>query len=582
MTKRISRAFVDDLVANADIVGLIQRYVPLKKAGRDYQACCPFHQEKTPSFTVSPSKGFYYCFGCHAKGNALHFLMAHDHLSFVDAVEKLAEISSVPVVYETLSATEIQQQSQQKDLYALMADACAHYQQNLLAPVGMAAQNYLASRQVDLETAAFFALGYAQNQGQMLPLFAKTYGQDALKAAGLISEQQRVHDFFRNRLMFPIRDSRGRVLGFGARALDDSKPKYLNSGETLLFNKSRVLYGLYELLQTTRQVDYLIVVEGYMDVIALQQMGVYGAVATLGTAFTEQHLKLVQRYTQKIYFCFDGDAAGRKAANRAMQQLLPVMQLSLDIRMVFLPEGDDPDTLVRREGKAAFIERLSQSQRFSEFIYENLIADSDLRFVEARGDVVKRAQTLLETMAEGDYKSLFLQGLNEKIGFDLLQFLTPQQPPLKVVTNKSQRTNKQRKQSAQPIPFAAAFGSLETRLLRALLADPTIAYQVNAAELLQTTTEDYSADRDLLYRLLRLFQTVEIKADAHILREVEPYFNQDENTRLLQIMQKERLLSSLPGEAIETSQARIREEVMFGFSQLFNACLRKNFYAKQL
>ncbi len=422
MAKRIVKTFIDDLLGRIDIINVINTRVPLKKAGKDYQACCPFHNEKTPSFTVSVQKQFYYCFGCHAKGNAIGFLMAYENLQFVDAVEKLAEENNITVEYEQLGAAEIAKVEQRKTLYDILEEVTTLYEKNLYDnQLGAAARHYLHERQLDKETSVFFRLGYSQAGNMLKSCLNNSITHEDLQKVGLLNHGERgFYDFFRDRLMFPIRDPRGRVIGFGARALEnDTQPKYLNTGDTTLFNKSQVLYGLYEELQTNRQIEHLIIVEGYMDVIALHQMGVQGAVATLGTAFTAGHLQLVHRYSKKIYICFDGDNAGKQAAERAMRLILPAIQMDMEIRMIFLPDGEDPDSLVRKIGKTAFIEQLSNGQLFSEFVYATLIADSNLQYVEGRGEVAARAKRLFDDLPNSEYKTILYQGLTERVGMDI-------------------------------------------------------------------------------------------------------------------------------------------------------------------
>lgn len=570
MAKRISRAFIDTLLDRADIVGTINRRVPLKKAGKDFQACCPFHNEKTPSFTVAPQKGFYYCFGCGAKGNAIRFLMDYEHLSFVDAVEKLAEESNITVEYEQYDEVKAQRR---KDLYDVLADVTELYEKNLFSTQGDEAKAYLSERQLDVETSAFFRLGYSQAGNHLQRLFSGKHSQEELRQVGLLGqgdgEPAHFYDQFRNRLMFPIRDPRGRVLGFGARALGDAKPKYLNTSDTELFNKSYVLYGLYEELQTNRDIEYLIVVEGYMDVIALHQMGVKGAVAALGTAFTAGHINLLHRYTKKIFICFDGDNAGKKAARRAMDTILPAMSMDMEIRMVFLPDGEDPDTLVRKIGKAAFVQLMSEGQLFSEFVYKTLIADSDLQFVEGRGEVAARAKTLFDDLPDSEYKSILYQGLVERIGMDVYQLaqglaIQTKSPPLNQPPLFHSKVSQQRLQ-----------GGIESRLIRLLLASPELADCVHHHVLLRVGGE---SDAMLLYYLLELFQT-HMGSNEEKRQIAMSTFEGEALARLQQIENSEKLIDAIAvKESMEEKRLRWQADFIGGMTNLLNDIQRKIYF----
>lgn len=567
MAKRIAKNFIDTLLNRNDIVDTIHRRVPLKKAGKDFQACCPFHNENTPSFTVVPRKGFYYCFGCGAKGDAIGFLMDYEHLSFVDAVEKLAEESNIAVEYEQYDEVKAQRR---KDLYDVLSDTAEHYEKNLFAKQGDEAKAYLAERQLDVETSTFFRLGYAQAGNHLQQVFSGKHSQEELHQVGLLgqndSEPRRYYDQFRNRLMFPIRDPRGRVLGFGARALGDAKPKYLNTGDTELFNKSYVLYGLYEELQTNRDIEHLIVVEGYMDVIALHQMGVSGAVAALGTAFTSGHIHLVRRYTKKIFICFDGDNAGKKAARRAMDTILPAMTMDMEIRMVFLPDGEDPDTLVRQIGKAAFVDLMLQGQLFSEFVYETVIADSDLQFVEGRGEVAARAKTLFDELPDGEYKSILYQGLVERVGMDIYQLAQS-------VT--TQKTIPQPQKNFRPQVPKQQQGGIESRLIRLLLAAPELADYVQHQALLRVSGEP---DSLLLYYLLELFQMHAVSGEEK--RQLAfAAFNSEYLNRLQQIAANEKLVESVAvTETVEEKQQRWQADFLGGMSHLLTDIQRKIYF----
>ncbi|PZN28322.1 MAG: DNA primase, partial [Proteobacteria bacterium] len=379
MSGRIPQAFIDELVARADIVELIGSRVPLKKQGKEFKACCPFHEEKTPSFTVVPDKQFYHCFGCGAHGTVLGFLMEHDHLTFVEAVEELALRLGLDVPRDHHGAQR--PAAPGEDLYGVLSRAAALYQAELKN--SPRARKYLEDRGVDGQTAAKFGLGYAPESWDFVlrQLGTGERERSRLFAAGLVirREDQRpgasgFYDRFRDRIMFPIRDARGRTLGFGGRVLDRGEPKYLNSPETELFHKGRELYGLYEARQASRSLTRILIVEGYMDVVRLHQAGITYAAATLGTATTPDHLARVFRLCNEVVFCFDGDRAGRAAAWRALENALGQVRQGRQIRFLFLPEGQDPDSLVGAEGRSAFEARLDGAQSLSEYLLQHLSA----------------------------------------------------------------------------------------------------------------------------------------------------------------------------------------------------------------
>lgn len=412
----IPQAFIDDVIARTDIVPLIDARVPLKRQGSEYAACCPFHDEKTPSFTVSPAKQFYHCFGCGAHGTALGFLMEYDRLEFRAAVEELAKQAGLELPKEAQDAGPQVDPS----LYDAMATAAKLYQKTLRTTP--AAIDYLKGRGVDGETAKAFGIGFAPDDWQAT---TKAVGNDKLAVeAGLAirNDSGRVYDRFRGRIMFPIRDSRGRVIAMGGRAMpgkDDDGPKYLNSPETPIFHKGRQLYGLYEARQAESQLDSLLVVEGYMDVVSLAQFGVRNAVATLGTATTENHLELLFRSAPTVVFCFDGDRAGRGAAARAVERALPTLRDGRTVRLLFLPDGEDPDTLVRKEGAEAFGQRLAAATPLSEFLLDQLKTDADLGSVDGRARLVSLARPHLQAMPQGAFRAGFRGAIAELSGLDV-------------------------------------------------------------------------------------------------------------------------------------------------------------------
>ena len=414
MAGLIPQDFIDDLIARADIVEVIGRRVQLKKAGREFKACCPFHDEKTPSFTVSPSKGFYHCFGCGAHGTAIGFLMEFDHMNFVEAIESLASSMGVDV-----PRSESDKPARRYDeLFSLTATLERHWQQALKE--NDTAVEYLKQRGIDGATAQRFGIGYAPDGWcNVLDKYGKSdEAIDRLLATGLIirKDNGRHYDRFRDRIMFPIRDSRGRCIGFGGRTVGSGEPKYLNSPETVLFHKGRELYGLWEARKALRNIERLVVVEGYMDVVVLARNGINFAVATLGTATTDEHLNRLFRLTDNIAFCFDGDRAGRQAAWRALETALPHIREGRQVRFVFLPEGDDPDSFVSERGADAFIEALDDGVALSEFLIDELASQVDLETVDGKARLAELARPLVARIPAGVYRELLVDSLAERVG----------------------------------------------------------------------------------------------------------------------------------------------------------------------
>ncbi|MBS0575525.1 MAG: DNA primase [Proteobacteria bacterium] len=413
---RIPDAFIDDLLARTDIVELIGARVPLKRQGREYSARCPFHDERSPSFTVSPTKQFYHCFGCGAHGTAISFLMNYDRLEFLDAVEELAKRAGVEVPKETRARNA---SGDAVDLYATLDAAAQYFRRQLDATP--AAQQYLRQRGVDAQTSQRFGIGYAADgwDGLKNALGTDERKLRLLESAGLFSKGDtgRVYDKFRKRIMFPIHDRRGRVIAFGGRVTDkDDSPKYLNSPETALFHKGRELYGLWQVRQAHSKIERLIVVEGYMDVVALFQYGVTQAVATLGTATTPDHAELLFRNAADVVFCFDGDKAGRGAAWKALEAALPRMRDGRQAFFLFLPEGEDPDSIVRSDGAAGFEARLHHATPLSEFLFNELGKDVNLATTEGKARLAERARPLLAQIPEGAFRDLMHARLTELTG----------------------------------------------------------------------------------------------------------------------------------------------------------------------
>jgi DNA primase len=427
MTGRIPKDFIDQLLTRINIVDVIQARLPLKKAGREYMACCPFHGEKTPSFTVSPTKQFYHCFGCGAHGSAISFLMDYEHLDYTEAIEALARILGIEVPRENdAKSMPSAKKAKLTDLYSLLGDAAKLYKTCLNQTPQ--AQEYLQQRGLSQEVAEQYGLGFSPDDWNTTgKYFASQYGQDKLLASGLQlkNEAGKIYDRFRGRLMFPIRNRKGQVIGFGGRVLGAGTPKYLNSPETEVFHKGSELYGLFEARQHTRSLERLLVVEGYMDVIALAQFGISYAVATLGTATTQQHINLLFRQVPEVIFCFDGDRAGKEAAWRALETALPELRDGREVRFLFLPTGEDPDTQVRKVGREVFESSLAKALPLSKFFSLGLKedlgfkADATLHVSEDSARFANEAKRLLDLMPEILIKQPLLQEIQRLSGLAL-------------------------------------------------------------------------------------------------------------------------------------------------------------------
>jgi DNA primase len=422
MAGRIPQSFIDDVVSRVDIVDIIDSRVPLKKAGREYQACCPFHNEKTPSFTVSPGKQFYHCFGCGAHGTAIGFLMEYENLDFIEAVKELA--SSVGMQMPTTDFESYAPAIPRFEIetsYKLLEQAKRYFQQQLRDhPQGPNAIEYLKKRGLSGEIARDFSIGYVPDGWDN---FIKASGAQCkeLVAAGLVIEKDNnagCYDRFRDRVMFPIHDQGGRVIAFGGRVMGDGTPKYLNSPETSVFHKGKELYGLFEARRRLKKINSIIVVEGYMDVVALAQFGVYNVVATLGTAVTEQHINRLFRTCDQVVFCFDGDRAGQDAAWRGMENALPVLTGERQLKFLFLPEGEDPDTLIRKVGTDEFNQLVEKSQTLSEFLLKKLSSDIDMRQIDGQARLLERAKPILEKMADGVIKDRIAELISNRARAD--------------------------------------------------------------------------------------------------------------------------------------------------------------------
>ncbi len=421
MSGRIPRQFIDDLLVRVDIVDVIDSHVPLKKMGANYSARCPFHNEKTPSFSVNRNKQFFHCFGCHASGNVISFLMDFNHLTFVEAIEELATLCGVDIPYEKNSHhTEPQQKNKLIDLQQLMQQIATFYSQQLKQHQKKdIAIDYLKGRGIHGETARDFMLGYAPEDWQIL---SSHFDTQLLCEAGMLAfKNNHYYERFRQRIMFPIRNKRGHVIGFGGRILKDDpkQPKYLNSPETPLFHKGNEVYGLYETLKHNARPTRILVVEGYMDVVTLAQYGVNYAVATLGTSLSATQLQLLFRSSPEIILCFDGDKAGKEAAWRAMDAVFSVINDNRQVRVLLLPVEHDPDSLIRVEGVDAFTQRIEQAQILSDYFLAHFQETLNLGSIEGRAKLVNQAKPYLLKLADCFFKEMILKKLQELSQFDI-------------------------------------------------------------------------------------------------------------------------------------------------------------------
>ncbi len=525
MTKRIPQAFIDELITRTDIVELIDSYVSLKQKGKEFIACCPFHNEKTPSFTVSPDKQFYHCFGCSAHGTALGFLMEYEHLEFVEAVETLAQKLGLEVPQdETLTI-----KNDHQDLLVLLEQANVYYQKMLREH--QKAIEYLKTRGVSGEVAAKFGLGFAPDGfSNLLSQFENAATEEQLIKTGLIKKNDNgnKYDRFRNRIVFPIKDRRGRVIGFGGRVLGDGVPKYLNSPETSLFHKSEALYGLYEARKIKETTQSILVVEGYLDVVALAQHGIENVVATLGTATTTQHIQQLYRYTQEIIFCFDGDRAGRAAAWRAAQQTIPLFKDGLEAKFLFLPQGEDPDSLIRTCGKKIFLEYMAEGEPLSAFIFDKLSENIDIRTPAGKARLAQIAKPLLEKFPNGVFKNLILEELEKKVGTPI---------HYGVATSYENKLNTARPSSNRTTPVRLA--------ISALLHEPSLALDIESVAELEKSS---LAGVPLLTKIITIWSQEPKLSTAAL---IERFRDQQEG------LQMQKLLAWNPPELDDPKQAFI-------------------------
>ncbi|HBX73446.1 MAG TPA: DNA primase [Halieaceae bacterium] len=554
MAGRIPQKFLDDLLDRVDIVEVIDRRVKLKKTGKNYSARCPFHEEKTPSFSVNPDKQFYYCFGCGAGGNALGFVMDYENVDFPQAVETLAGSLGLEVPREQSRPGSSQPSREEtgKPLYALLEQAARYYQKQLRThPDASRAVTYLKQRGLTGEIAKRFDLGFAPPGWDNLlqALGSSEEQRKLLLEAGMLvqNEAGRTYDRFRDRVMFPIRDQRGRIIAFGGRVLGDDKPKYLNSPETPVFSKGRELYGLYQARQANRKLERVLVVEGYMDVIALAQHDITQATATLGTATSQTHLERLYRLTPEVVFCFDGDAAGRKAALRALETVLPCMEDGRQARFLFLDEGEDPDTLVRKLGSEAFRELVKRATPLEAFLFDAVSEGLDTATLEGRARLSKLALPWLRQLPDGVFRQLMFRALAERTGLTVAELMhleappPPASAPPQEPSSGGETGNRGPRQRSPTSPAPLGYSNLAQAAIALLLHQPDIAPRVELEPLTALEGEDIVLLRELLDLLQR-------RPDSNTAMLLGHWYGTPEGELLSRLAGEERLI---PREGIE-------------------------------
>jgi DNA primase len=566
MTGRIPDSFLDELVSRSDIVDIISARVPLKKAGREYKACCPFHNEKSPSFSVSAEKQFYHCFGCGAHGTVIGFLMQYEKMDFLEAVADLAQRAGL----ELPRSAEAPRDTGSAGLHDLMLKAARFFEQNLKD--NARPQGYVEQRGLNTETCAKFSLGYAADSWDAL---LKRFGtadeeRHRLFQVGLIlersGERTGFYDRFRDRLMFPIRDSRGRVIGFGGRVIDQGEPKYMNSPETPLFHKGRELYGLYEARQARGDFKRLLVVEGYMDVVRLHQAGISYAVATLGTATTQEHLNKIFKLTSEVVFCFDGDRAGLKAAWRALENALPLARDGRELKFMFLPEGHDPDTLVAAEGPEAFENRLRLSLPLSEYLVQQLMADVDLDHVDGRAKLIALAGPLFARMPEGIYREMLADRLASRAGVPankLKEFFAAGETPKRFAGHGAEPAARRHGR------MSVGRGNLLTQAISLVVHHPAAAAAIADPDLLS------GVDRPGVSVLKELLEQAATAASPSTAILLERWRDRPEYGRLAELAMQDPLVADTASAAKELKMAveKLLEE--FGPGRRMDELLKK-------
>ncbi|EHK2920881.1 DNA primase [Vibrio parahaemolyticus] len=555
MAGHIPRSFIDDLLARLDIVDIIDARVKLKKKGKNYGACCPFHNEKTPSFSVSQEKQFYHCFGCGAHGNAIDFMMEFERLEFVEAIEELASYLGLDVPREQRSGGGGQfnsgpqaSSSEKRSLYDLMGSIAQFYRNQLKQPSSKVAIEYLKDRGLSGEIVQKFDIGYVADEWDLV---RKNFGQnkdnqDMLVTGGMLIENDKGnrYDRFRGRIMFPIRDRRGRVIGFGGRVLGEGTPKYLNSPETPIFHKGKELYGLYEVLQAHREPAQILVVEGYMDVVALAQYGVDYSVASLGTSTTGDHIQMLFRQTNTVVCCYDGDRAGKEAAWRALENALQFLKTGNTLKFLFLPDGEDPDSYVRKYGKAAFEQQIEQATPLSSYLFDNLIELHQINLGNNEGKSALRAyaSALIDKIPDPYFQELLEKLLDERTGFD-----NRLRQPRKKISETRPQPHKEIKRTPM------------REVIALLIQNPSYAQMV----------PDLSSVRDLSIPGLSLFADVLDKCQAH------PHINTGQLLEHWRNSQNEALLSRLASWDIPLDEDNQEEIFLDSLDKIIAQCVEK-------
>jgi len=482
----IPSAFIDQVIDQSNIVDVIGKRLPLNKKGSNYWCKCPFHDDNNPSMAVNEDKQFFYCFVCQESGNVIHFLRKYDGMEFTDAVESLASLVGLQVPYER------QQSNVTKESLSPIKQAAEHFASNLFSSRGKQARDYLKARGITEKTVRYFNLGYAIDAwDNLLKLLEKNYDAKVLEKTGLIiSNQDKTYDRFRGRVMFPIRNLKGDIIAFGGRIIDEGEPKYLNSPETEAFHKSNELYGLFEAKDSTKQIESLVVVEGYMDVISLHEHGIKNAVATLGTAITHQHLTKLMRFANKVVFAFDGDEAGQKAAWKAVENALPILRDDTEISFIFFEEGEDPDSFVSKKGKDAFKKITNESISLSEYFFEKVKA-YNLERLEGRSQAIAFAKPLIDSINNEVIRSVYLNELSKICDVTLAQL------PKTGENQYKPRANKPKDISAQPDIRLRSM----TNIFSALINYPDLAQP----EYFQPLAENEKFS--FLFEILNLYQS---------------------------------------------------------------------------
>ena len=555
MAGHIPRSFIDDLLARLDIVDIIDARVKLKKKGKNYSACCPFHNEKTPSFSVSQEKQFYHCFGCGVHGNAIDFIMEFERLEFVEAIEELASYLGLDVPREQRSGGGGQfnsgpqaSSSEKRNLYDLMGSIAQFYRNQLKQPASKVAIEYLKDRGLSGEIVQKFGIGYVADEWDLV---RKNFGQnkdnqDMLVTGGMLIENDKGnrYDRFRGRIMFPIRDRRGRVIGFGGRVLGDGTPKYLNSPETPIFHKGKELYGLYEVLQAYREPPRVLVVEGYMDVVALAQYGVDYSVASLGTSTTGDHIQMLFRQTNTVVCCYDGDRAGKAAAWRALENALQYLKTGNTLKFLFLPDGEDPDSYVRKYGKQAFEQQIEQATPLSSYLFDNLIELHQINLGNNEGKSALRAyaSALIDKIPDPYFQELLEKLLDERTGFD----------------NRLRQPRKKTSET-RPQPHKEIKRTPMREVIALLIQNPSYAQMV----------PDLSSVRELSIPGLSLFVDVLDKCQAH------PHINTGQLLEHWRNSQNETLLSRLASWDIPLDEDNQEEIFLDSLDKIIAQCVEK-------